>query len=673
MRFFVIECTITDPNLIIPKNDRYDREAVSSREEQVSDIFTEYNQNATVKANYAISRIRDDTLTCGAIVDEEINNNYFSKFFKQVNISVKNISYKETTFATVKNIFARAERCYDIDRFEIYDRYGIDNIAQTNYPGCVNYEERLISKPQKEILYKSFDGAIDNADYLDELDRIYKGSKNKRAKGHPVHYIFSMDDKALQNLAFETILEALYDNGRIKNQRYNIVELTSEEACKIRSFEQLYKSSMGGAIVLKCSGIDDVDSDVLTANKHAVSGVCEIASKYRNSVLTIICFDLECIKMKKMLLENLPSMSFVELKEAFGNGEKAQNFAKKLAKQAGVTATKELLSKFMCDKKYRAFDVEQTFNLWFDDRLKNNIYSQYQEFTALRNSIKNKKPTGTAYEELSNMIGLENAKSVIDRAIKAYKAQKIFAEKGMKSDNFSMHMSFTGNPGTAKTTVARLFAQIMRDNGILSIGHLVETGRADLVGKFVGWTAPTIKKKFEEAKGGVLFIDEAYSLLDRSGSFGDEAINTIVQEMENHRDDVIVIFAGYPNEMKEFIAKNPGLNSRIAFHVPFDDYNAQELCEISSYIATSKGLELEDEALEKLNIIFSVACQNNDFGNGRFARNIIEKAKMSQASRLLSMDFDSVTSNDVKIIKAEDIETPLELQKPKKITIGFSA
>ena len=167
------------------------------------------------------------------------------------------------------------------------------------------------------------------------------------------------------------------------------------------------------------------------------------------------------------------------------------------------------------------------------------------------------------------MIGLTKAKAVIAQALDYYKAQKLFREKGISLERPAMHMVFTGNPGTAKTTVARLFAQIMKENGLLPVGDLIEVGRADLVGKYVGWTAPTVKAKFAAAKGSVLFIDEAYSLVDdKDGLFGDEAINTIVQEMENHRDDIVVIFAGYPDKMEQFLQKNPGLRSRIAFHMP---------------------------------------------------------------------------------------------------------
>ena len=272
------------------------------------------------------------------------------------------------------------------------------------------------------------------------------------------------------------------------------------------------------------------------------------------------------------------------------------------------------------------------------------------------------------------MIGLDEAKRVIYQALNYYKAQKLFADKGMKTDHPAMHMIFTGNPGTAKTTVARLFAKIMKENDLLSKGNLVEVGRGDLVGKYVGWTAPTIQKKFKEAQGSVLFIDEAYSLVDdRNGSFGGEAINTIVQEMENHRDDVIVIFAGYPDKMEGFLQKNPGLRSRIAYHVPFDDYDTESLCEIAKLIAKQKGLKFTEEAFEKLSGLFDTARSENDFGNGRYVRNVIEKAKMAQATSLLTMNFDSIGNEDITTIIAEDIELPKASTKPKAKQIGFCA
>ena len=204
------------------------------------------------------------------------------------------------------------------------------------------------------------------------------------------------------------------------------------------------------------------------------------------------------------------------------------------------------------------------------------------------------------------MVGITQIKAVIEKALNYNKLQKIYREKGIKTGRPVMHMVFTGNPGTAKTTVARLLAQIMQDNGLLSRGHLVEVGRSDLVGKYVGWTAKCVKEKFKEAKGGVLFIDEAYSLLDnRAGSYGDEAINTIVQEMENHREELVVIFAGYPEKMEEFIQKNPGLRSRIAFHVSFPDYNELELCLIAKLMGKEKEIELTQVDMGNLRNVLS--------------------------------------------------------------------
>jgi SpoVK/Ycf46/Vps4 family AAA+-type ATPase len=269
------------------------------------------------------------------------------------------------------------------------------------------------------------------------------------------------------------------------------------------------------------------------------------------------------------------------------------------------------------------------------------------------------------------MVGLTEAKKVINQALTYYKAQKLFKQKGMDTGRPAMHMVFTGNPGTAKTTVARLFAAIMRDNGLLTRGELHEVGRADLVGKYLGYTAQIVKKQFADARGSVLFIDEAYSLVDdRNGLYGDEAINTIVQEMENSRDDMVVIFAGYPDKMEEFLSRNPGLKSRIAFHINFDDYTAEELVEISALIAEGKGLKLDDGAKQKLLPIFEEARKDADFGNGRYARNVIEKAQMQQAERLVKMDFDDVTRDDIETIIAGDIIVR-ERVVAKSTRVGF--
>lgn len=365
-------------------------------------------------------------------------------------------------------------------------------------------------------------------------------------------------------------------------------------------------------------------------------------------------------------------MSFVEIEEEFVIGEQACSFLKMLAKENHIRTDKALFEKLEADKGYLAPDLRAVFDEWYNNKLKTTIFPQYKSMETAKREVVKAAPKGSAYDELQDMIGLKEAKAVIQKALNYYKMQKLYEEKGIKKDSPAMHMVFSGNPGTAKTTAARLFARIMKDNGLLSKGQLIEVGRGDLVGKYVGWTAQTVQSRFKEAIGGVLFIDEAYSLVDdRSGSFGDEAINTIVQEMENYREDVVVIFAGYPDKMEGFLQKNPGLRSRIAFHVPFEDYDADELCKIATLIGKNKGISLEDAAIEKLGTIFENARKQSDFGNGRYVRNVLEQAKMNQASRLLEYDFEDITTEEITTIKAVDIVIP-EVKTEEKRKIGFA-
>lgn len=283
-----------------------------------------------------------------------------------------------------------------------------------------------------------------------------------------------------------------------------------------------------------------------------------------------------------------------------------------------------------------------------------------------------KKENGDAKKELQNMIGLTNTKAIIEKAIASFKLRKLCMDRGIAKDKASLHMVFSGNPGTAKTTVARLFAEILKDENVLSTGTFLEVGRADLIGEHVGETAPLVKKRFKEAQGGVLFIDEAYSLCDSyENGYGDEAINTIVQEMENNRENVIVIFAGYPDKMKHFLDRNPGLLSRIAFQVDFDDYSTGELCDITNLMIKKKQMKITRQAMKKLSSIYDKAKERSDFGNGRFVRKIIEEAEMNLAERLLSLEESDITDKLLTTIEEEDIPNVDVGHKDEVKRIGF--
>lgn len=280
----------------------------------------------------------------------------------------------------------------------------------------------------------------------------------------------------------------------------------------------------------------------------------------------------------------------------------------------------------------------------------------------------------TSYMEmLDSLIGLGEVKAQINRLAAFAKMKRAMAECGKAAVPIVMNMEFVGNPGTAKSTVARILSGILHEIGLLSESELVEVGRADLIAKYVGQTAEKVKEAFCRAKGKVLFIDEAYSLLDdRENSYGDEAINTIVQEMENHSEDTVVIFAGYPDKMDAFFARNPGLRSRVPFTVKFSDYSAEEMAQIVEAEAKKRGFSIAPEARQSVLNICAKATSDPKAGNGRFCRNLAESAVLSYAERIFGQTENPTEMNFA--LNNADFSLPATLHKVKQTgTIGFCA
>ena len=278
-----------------------------------------------------------------------------------------------------------------------------------------------------------------------------------------------------------------------------------------------------------------------------------------------------------------------------------------------------------------------------------------------------------AEKKLSAMRGLGNVKAVLRRFIATRQLSKLREEKGLAPLAGSMHMCFMGNPGTAKTTVARLLADILAGRGLIKDRKVIECGRADVVGKYIGHTACLVKKKFDEADGGILFIDEAYALAsdpDDHRDFGYEAVATIVQEMENRRGRVMVIFAGYAREMEQFLMMNPGMPSRIAEKVYFDDYSPMELMGILKDMAAEKNLTLSKGAIAAAAEKLADAVKAPAFGNGRYVRSLLEKATGNMACRV--MDKDRHTERDLKVLEAEDFKGVDNTSKPSSSIMAKS-
>lgn len=270
------------------------------------------------------------------------------------------------------------------------------------------------------------------------------------------------------------------------------------------------------------------------------------------------------------------------------------------------------------------------------------------------------EPMPNPYAELDKLTGLGSVKAEVRSMVNYIKVQEARKKQGLATKDVAYHMVFTGNPGTGKTTVARIMAGIFKDLGVLKRGHTVETDRSGLVGEYVGQTGPKTNKAINAALGGVLFIDEAYALMQEgNNNYGNEAIATLLKRMEDDRDNLVVIIAGYTNEMNHLVESNPGLKSRFNRYIEFPDYSADDLCTIFTNFAKSGGYTLDAQARNLLaeRMRSAVAHKNRHFGNGRYARNVFERAIIIQADRLEKEGgADHVSTQALQTLTASDLE-----------------
>ncbi|WP_419579295.1 AAA family ATPase [Phascolarctobacterium succinatutens] len=260
-------------------------------------------------------------------------------------------------------------------------------------------------------------------------------------------------------------------------------------------------------------------------------------------------------------------------------------------------------------------------------------------------------------QELDGLVGLTFVKNKVNDLIAFQKIQQLRKAQGLASSKSTMHMAFTGNPGTGKTTVARIVGRMYKSLGLLSKGQFIEVSRTDLIAGYQGQTALKVKKVIERAKGGVLFVDEAYSITENehSDSYGRECLTELTKALEDYRNDLVVIVAGYTEPMKIFFESNPGLKSRFNTFIEFPDYTAFELMEILYNMCLKNDYMLTPTAKEKLQdiLIAKVAYKNDEFANGRLVRNIYDDIIMNQARRLINVD--NPTKGELMQILDEDV------------------
>ena len=275
-----------------------------------------------------------------------------------------------------------------------------------------------------------------------------------------------------------------------------------------------------------------------------------------------------------------------------------------------------------------------------------------------KEKVENKESLQELLEELNSLTGLDDVKKDVNSLINLLQIRKIREERGLKQTPMSLHLVFSGNPGTGKTTVARLLAKIYYNLGVLTKGHLVEVDRSGLVGGYVGQTTIKVQEVIQKSLGGILFIDEAYSLTANKGEndYGLEAVDTLLKGMEDHRDDLVVIVAGYPDLMNEFLNSNPGLRSRFNKFINFADYKPKELVDIFKNMCNKSGYRATEECIEYVQKYFEkrYMTRNINFANGRDVRNFFEMAMVNQANRL-SCDTD-ISNEKLEEFTLADVE-----------------
>lgn len=343
-------------------------------------------------------------------------------------------------------------------------------------------------------------------------------------------------------------------------------------------------------------------------------------------------------KYGQALINNASKLDAVT--DAYGEITKlATLIVEENSKSATITFLKKI-SEAVDNQKYR-IEVKHVAQVVNSSLINFYGYSTIQEICKpTEESDEDTRTLQDLLDELNALVGLEKVKNKVQDLIVYQKVQKMRREKNLHSAKSTLHLAFTGNPGTGKTTVARIVGRIYKQIGLLSKGHFVEVSRTDLIAGYQGQTALKVKEVIEQAKGGVLFIDEAYSITenDHSDSYGRECLTELTKALEDYREDLVVIVAGYTEPMNKFFESNPGLKSRFNTFIEFDDYSPNELDKILIFMCKNNDYILDDEAKEKIHLYFEqqTASKDGNFSNGRLVRNLYDDLVMNHAKRVIN-------------------------------------
>lgn len=564
---------------------------------------------------------------------------------------------------------------YDGYYRKIFDKLSIDYRCGFYDPLPFALDEQVLDyrKLNKSMCKKRAKEILGSRSLYEEIDRIYSKENQKIYFGHPVHYLISAGDWGAARDMYELLIRALSSNNRLISNRLTVIKDITKKAYKDDRYKQIIEAAEGGTVIVELKSEDAMGRFATDFHEFTKLTGCLMEQRKKDTLFIFVEITGKSIKDNDALNNILTKADIIQINEGAGTYDEAKKYLLELARKVDfptddISDVVEFLPE---TESYSVTDIFNAYNAWYGSGLKNHVYKAYKEKKSFKVEVT--KVESKPYEELQALIGLSEIKSVVDQVIAASKVLRVRERMGLNTESSSLHMMFSGNPGTAKTTVARLLTKILKDEDAIESGRFVECGRQDLVGKYVGWTAHIVEEKFKEAMGGVLFIDEAYALVDDSNTFGAEAINCITQMMENYRNDVIVIFAGYPDKMQEFLDQNEGLRSRIAFHLDFPDYSPEELVDIIKLLSKNREYSIEEEALAFCKEIFEAAAKEENFGNGRYARNVLEQAILRQANRIIINSIgQEISKEDMCCLKIEDFKKPTQCKKVVDKNIGFA-
>ena len=518
--------------------------------------------------------------------------------------------------------------------------------------------EELLEEKNEKILNKLDEviGLSKNKSVLRDIIRYHKVMQECKCNIEFENYNIVIRNESNYNLYEElipVIAELYYKNGIISNSKILYFDRENFRDNKPKKGKSEEKNIEEGLIVIDLNELRMSTQELKKEIEKMLEPKSEkafiiLADEYREGIVNAALTDYFSWSMKI---------------ETISSGEK-EKYIKKFLDSNNLTYNDEIV-KELADNPYYMIK-NKLINILVDCKIK----KEKNVAKVLNKKEKIKKSEKTGMQELEELTGLDDVKKQIKKVINFVKLSK--DRKNMPM----LHMCFNGNPGTGKTTVARIVGKIFSEEKILSEKEtFVEAQRCDLIGKYVGHTAPMTQNMIEKSLGGVLFIDEAYSIAsyiqDEAGKdFGAECISTLLKGMEDHRNELCVIFAGYTKEMQHLLSVNPGFASRIQFTINFPDYSSEELYNIFKDLCKKEKYKLSSNIKPLLLEHFDIAKKQENFANARYVRNIFEKVKMEQANRAIN------ENGNKNLIKKVDIENAISdyfIEEPtEKIKIGFA-